>query len=159
MKSRNATFFENVLHTKCLVKKGYKKRSLDAITNESYNTSGYIFIPWRWCYILEIFQTNMYSTIQNENLNLQLQIRLEKKQNSFKFFWKIFSTDLNRCLQYVYIMIARQLLEGHEILCIMVRLDIYDRNIIQSNNYSLVELSQLTLLGQKIILRVHLRNA
>ena len=53
------------------------------------------------------------------------------KQNDFKFFWKIFQTGLNRCLQYVYIVIATQLLEGHGILCIMISLDIYDIDIIQ----------------------------
>ena len=33
-------------------------------------------------------------------------------------------------------MIAKQLLEGHKILCIMVSLDIDDKDIIQSDNYS-----------------------
>lgn len=40
---------------------------------------------------------------------------------------------------------SQQLLEGHEILFITISLHIYDEDIIQSGNYSLVELSQLTL--------------
>ena len=47
------------------VLEGYSDVNWISSTKDTKSTSGYIFHLWRGCCILEIFQTNMYSTIHN----------------------------------------------------------------------------------------------
>ena len=94
-------------------------------TKDSKSISGYVFTlgggVGSWNSSKKTILT--WSTMESKF------IALNKAAWEAEWIWN-FLEDIpnwsNWCLQYVYIMIAKQLLEGHKILCIMESLDIYD---------------------------------
>lgn len=120
-----------------VVLEGYNDANQIFDIKDSKSTSSYIFIIGR---AVTSWKSSKQTVIAQHdplwNLNLLLQINVEKKLNSYAISQRISLHGKNQCHQYAYTMIINQLLVGYKVKCIIVSLDIYVANMVLLNNYS-----------------------